>query len=346
MPGHKPPRAGLHGIVGFLFIVGVVVASPTQSRAADTPFAEILRSIVKVHAVIPGDARTAHSLGTEREGNGVVIGDDGLVLTIGYLILEASAVQVTVGTGEPSPAEIVAYDHATGFGLIHAPSLAGVKPLPLGRSADLAKGVRALAVSAEGTSRRSPVTPVAVVSRREFAGYWEYLLDSAIYTRPYHDSYGGAALLDSEGALVGIGSLFVNDAETGDEAAPGNLFVPIDLLKPILGELVEKGRSSAPANPWLGLYAGEAQGRVFVRRVARGGPAETAGVKPGDIIIGVGGCRVAGLADFYRKIWSRGAAGIEVGVDILPIGSKDLAIENVSIRSLDRHNWLKLRRQQ
>jgi len=206
MPGHKPPRAGLHGIVGLLFVVGVVVAGPTQSRAADTPFAEILRSIVKVHAVIPGDARTAHSLGTEREGNGVVIGDDGLVLTIGYLILEASAVQVTVGTGEPSPAAIVAYDHATGFGLVRAPSLAGVKPLPLGRSADLSKGVPALAVSAEGTSRRSPVTPVAVVSRREFAGYWEYLLDSAIYTRPYHDSYGGAALLDSEGALVGIGS--------------------------------------------------------------------------------------------------------------------------------------------
>jgi len=345
MPDQKPPRAGLHGIVGLLFIVGFI-AGPTQSQGADTPFAEILRSIVKVHAVIPDDARTAHSLGTEREGNGVVIGDDGLVLTIGYLILEASSVQVTEGTGEPAAAEIVAYDHATGFGLVRSPALAGVKPLPLGRSADLAEGGRALAVSAEGTSRRSPVTAVAVVSRREFAGYWEYLLDSAIYTRPYHDSYGGAALLDSEGALVGIGSLFVNDAESGDEAAPGNLFVPIDLLKPILAELVEKGRSSAPANPWLGLYAGEAQGRVFVRRVARGGPAETTGVKPSDIIVGVGGRRVAGLADFYRKIWSRGAAGIEVGVDILPIGSKDLAIENVSIRSLDRHNWLKLRRQQ
>jgi len=188
--------------------------------------------------------------------------------------------------------------------------------------------------------------PVAVVSRREFAGYWEYLLDKAIYTMPYHDSYGGAALLDSEGALVGIGSLFVNDADPSGEAAPGNLFVPIDLLKPILAQLVERGRASGPANPWLGLYAGEAQGRVYVRRIARGGPAETAGVKPGDIIIGVGGRRVASLADFYRKIWARGAAGVEVGVDILPIGSKDLAIENVSIRSLDRHNWLKLRHPQ
>ena len=238
------------------------------------------------------------------------------------------------------PAEIVGYDHNTGFGLLRAKKPLDLKPVEFGDSSALSKGDIVLAVSFGG---ERPVVATRVVSRRPFAGYWEYLLESAIFTSPPHFRYGGAALIGEDGRLLGIGSLMVNDAVQEPSPMPGNMFVPIDGLKPILQELVENSRPSAASHPWLGLYTDEAQGRVFVTRTAVNGPAEKAGIKAGDIVIGVGGKRVNSMADFFRKVWSVGDAGVEVPIDVLPRNTEDFSIERVMIRSQDRYHWLKMK---
>lgn len=314
---------------------------------ADDPLAgeknlisEIIDSVVAITAVIPDDARTVQSLGGLRSGNGIVIDADGLVLTIGYLILEAEKAAVTDSKGDLVPAALVAYDHNTGFGLLRAEKPLGIKPIKLGASGDLAEGADVIVVSKGG---RVPVMPARVSSRREFAGYWEYLLDNAIFTVPAFPNYGGAALINRKGRLVGIGSLVVNDAAGPESPVQGNMFVPIDLLKPILKELVDSGQTSAPAHPWLGIYTDERNGRVFVIRVANDGPASEAGILPGDIVIGVGGKRVSGVSDFYRKIW-KGSAGDEISLDILPVREGSIDIKPVKVKSRNRLNWLKLKR--
>ena len=306
-------------------------------EAADDPFA----SVIGVRTVVPDDARTARHLGTERTGTGVVIDGSGLVLTIGYLMLEAVEAELVVPGGSRVPARVVGYDHDTGFGLVRAGSDLGLEPAMLGESSDVAAGDRVLVVSfAEPRS----VTPAFVVSRRVFAGYWEYLLEDAIFTSPPHGNYGGAALIGSDGALLGIGSLFVQDARAGEQQLPGNMFVPIDGLKPILDDLIREGRPSTPSHPWLGVYTNQAGGRVFITRLAREGPAETAGLRPGDIIIGVGGRRVSDLVDFLRKTWARGTAGTAIPLDILRPGAGDIRVERFVVPSRDRHDWLKLER--
>ncbi len=321
-------------------VLAVVLGVPDNARAAEANAQdEVIRAVVGISALIPEDARTAAHLGVLRSGNGVVIDDDGLVLTIGYLIMEAERAAVTNADGNLVPAIPIAYDHGTGFGLLRATQPLGLKPVKLGDSAGLAEGAPVIIVSRGG---RVPVMAARVSSRREFAGYWEYLLERAIFTVPPNPQYGGAALIDADGRLVGIGSLAVNDAVSDKKPVPGNMFVPIDVLKPILSDLVEKGRSSAPARPWLGVYPNENNGRVFVRRVAAGGPADDAGIKPGDVIMGVGGKRVKGMADFYRKIWARGSAGAEIPIDMLPIGAASLDIRTVTVKSRDRLDWLKL----
>ena len=298
---------------------------------------ETFSAIVGVFANVPEDARTARSLGTRREGSGVLIDDDGLVLTIGYLIMEAESLMVMNAGGEQIPADPVAYDHTSGFGLIRARRPLHARALELGDSQSLRNGEPVLAVSYEG---RNPVVAAKVVSRRAFAGYWEYLLDNAIFTLPAHQEYGGAALIDQEGKLVGIGSLIVNDAVQEGHPVIGNMFVPVEDLKPILADLISNGRRKAPVPPWLGLYTDEAEGRVFITQVASDGPAEKVGLERGDIIIGVGGKRVGSMIDFYQKVRKQGPAGNPVQLDILPFGSTDLTIEKVIVDSLDRFDWL------
>ena len=312
-----------------------VVAEETENSARD-----ILKAVVRVHATIPSDARTAPGLGTEREGSGILIDNEGLVLTIGYLILEADGAEITTADGKTIPAAIVGYDHNTGFGLLRASRQTGVKPALLGDSENLKTGSSVLAVSFEGAK---PLVPARVTDRRTFAGYWEYLLDDAIFISPPHLQYGGAALFDANGALVGVGSLFVNDAEIKDRPVPGNMFVPINGLKPILQDLLEHGRHQTPSHPWLGVYTNEMEGRVFITRTAPGGPAERAGLQAGDVIMGVGGRRIRSLEDFYRKVWKNGDAGVEVTLDILRLQqSQNLDIQQITIQSLDRYDWLKL----
>jgi S1-C subfamily serine protease len=316
---------------------------PPSSFAAPTPgtvepeAAVLFGAIVKVATKVPADARTVRSLGPEREGSGVVIDGSGLVLTIGYLMLEAESAEITLAGGRTVPASLVAYDHDTGFGLLRANGPLGVTPVTLGKSSGLGPRDKVLVAPFGGAPM---AMPAMVVGRRAYAGSWEYLLENAIFTSPPHPSFGGAGLFDMEGKLVGIGSLIVGDAAGPGRQVPGNMFVPIDRLAPILGDLLERGRSSAPRRPWLGLASEEVRGRLFVVRVSKGGPAHEAGIEVGDMVIGVGGKPVSGLADFYRKVWARGEAGINVPIDIL----HGTAIAPVTVKSIDRYRWLKLER--
>jgi len=322
------------GLAGAGTLVATAAAAPLTAADVD----KILDAVVGIATEVPADARSAESLGRERIGTGVAIDGNGLVLTIGYLLLEASAASVFGPDGRAVPANVVAYDHETGFGLLRTVLPLEVSPIALGRSGDLKTGDTVLALGRTGSS---PLVPQKVVDRRAFAGYWEYLIDDAIFTAPPIPGFGGAALIGADGKLLGIGSLFVGDAGPGSLPVPGNMFVPIDLLKPILADLLADGRRTGPAQPWLGLYTGEAAGRVFVQRVVAGGPAEAAGVKPGDIIMGVGGQSVAGLIDFMRKVRAQGGAGIDVPVDVLSADAADAKIARRVIHSRDRLDWMK-----
>jgi len=313
--------------------VAVVQAAPGPARAAKAD--DIFAAVVKVTTEVPPEARTARFLGTQREGTGVVIDDGGLVLTIGYLILESMGAEITLATGQSVQARFVAYDHETGFGLLRAAKPLGVKPLPLGDSSKLKERDQVLVANFGGPTT---ATAAFVVARRDFAGYWEYLLENAIFTSPPNMNFGGAALVGPKGELMGIGSLIVPNATDPDKAFPGNMFIPIDALKPIFGDLLARGRSAIGPRPWLGLYAEEHLGRLFVVRVPPGGPAAAAGLRPGDIVLTVGGKTITGLADFYRKTWALGKAGITVPLTIL----RDNAPNEVGVKSMDRYDWLKM----
>jgi S1-C subfamily serine protease len=293
-----------------------------------------LASVVAVRTEIPADAFTASILGTERAGNGVVIDDNGLILTIGYLITEAETVWVSALSGAAAPAHVVGYDQATGFGLIQALGRLGAPPLELG-SADASRVGDPVIIAGEGGLPHA--LKAQVVDKREFAGYWEYLLDKAMFTSPPHPSWGGAACIGADGRLQGVGSLFVQEARGEGVASQGNMIVPIDLLKPILNDLLTLGRVDQPPRPWLGLYASEAEDTVFVAGVASGGPAEKAGIKPGDFILEVAGARVTELAATFRKIWSIGPAGSAIPLTI----ARDGAMQRITIHSADRNDFLK-----
>ena len=332
-------RIGLARALAGAFVLAILAAglatlTPSAATAQSPPEASPINAVVGVAARVPGDARTAEHLGTEREGSGVVIGDGDLVLTIGYLIMEAEQAEILLPGDRRIPADIVAYDYETGFGLLRALSPLDVTPIELGKSAELQEQAQVLAV---GYGSPPQIVPARVVSRRDFAGYWEYLLPEAIFTSPPHPGFGGAALITREGRLVGIGSLIVGEA-VEDEARPGNMFVPIDALRPIYADLLEKGRGLATSRPWLGVYSEEFRGHIIVTRVAPGGPASRAGVKANDVIAEVDGEPVATLAEFYRAIWALGNAGAEVPLTLVsPSG-----IRPVTVTSGDRYDWLKL----
>ena len=310
----------------------LVCATAAAARAASF---DAVEGVVQITAHVPHNARTASTLGTERQGTGVVIDDGGLILTIGYLILEAIEIQVEGVALEPVPAQIVAYDHETGFGLVRAEHELDLTPIPLGVSADVQPMQPLMVVS---NVSELDAAGVYVVDRRDFAGYWEYLLEDAIFTAPPHAQFGGAALINRDGRLVGIGSLLVNDAAFRGRPIPGNMFVPIDQLKPIMGDLLSRGRRADPGRPWLGVSLEEQHGRVFVTRVSPEGPAAKAGITPDDVILGIDGVQVHGLMDFYRALWDLGAAGVEVPLDVL----QGMDVRRVAIRSGDRYRYLRL----
>ena len=322
-------------VFGVLVLGFLCLAAPLPpAAAADGPLsANPLNAVVGVRAKVPPSARTAQTLGAEREGGGVVIGEDGLVLTIGYLIMEAVQTEIVEQDGTVVPADVVAYDYETGFGLLRPLTKLDATPIELGDSTDLPEETQVLVAGPDGPSA------ALVVSRREFAGYWEYLLPDAIFTAPPYRSFGGAALIGADGRLLGIGSLIVADAAEPGETFPGNMFVPISALPPIMEDLLREGRSTRPSRPWLGLYTQELRGHVLINRVAPGGPADKAGVGPNAIVTAVGGNNVSTLAEFYLAIWALGDAGVPVPLTIL---DRTSGAREVTVTSGDRYDYLKL----
>jgi S1-C subfamily serine protease len=321
-----------------LFIVSIIQLSLIVYHAgfAQEQAEEILKAVVKIRAVIPGDAVTAPLLGTKREGNGVLIDSDGHILTIGYLILESQSIEIIGPGNQVIEATYIGYDYDTGFGLLQANKPLKVKPLKLGSSSNLKQGDPALVIGYGGSDA---VLGVRVVSRAEFTGYWEYLLENAIFTAPPYQNYGGAALVGADGTLMGIGSILTQVMVTGLGSVPANMFVPVDLFKPIVADLKTLGRSRQPQKPWLGVHTQEAHGRLFVIRTMPGGPAEQARLQVGDLILKVNQQPIKGQADFYRQIWGLGEAGVKVPLSIL----RGTEIQEVTVVSGDRYQFLKPR---
>jgi len=293
-----------------------------------------LSAILGLRATIPEDAFTAGTLGTERAGSGVLIRKDGLVLTIGYLVTEAETIWLTSSSGGAVPGHVLAYDQETGFGLVQALGRLNTPPIDLGIGLRVGAGDRAI-MAAEGGRRHA--IAARVVARQEFAGYWEYVLDHAIFTAPAHPFWGGAGLISADGRLIGIGSLHVQNANGRELRRDVNMVVPIDLLPPILDDMLTYGRPNRPARPWLGLYAQEVEDAIVVAGLAERGPANKAGLRPGDLILAVREDPVASLAGLWRKVWAGGPAGCEV---VLQVG-RDNETLTVRVLSVDRTRFLK-----
>jgi S1-C subfamily serine protease len=299
----------------------------------DFDLEEVLRSIVGVKALVPPDGFTAQTLGTERGGSGVVIRPDGLIATIGYLVTEAETIWLTTHDGRAIPGHALAYDFETGFGLIQALGRLNLPALKIEDGPAPRPGDTAVLASAGG---RRHALRCTVAARQEFAGYWEYLLDEAIFTAPAHPHWGGAALIGETGELLGVGSLQLEGVRADGETERLNMVVPIDLLHPILDDLM-LGRPHRPPRPWLGLYATEHENGIVVAGLASGGPAERAGLRVGDVVLAVGEAEADDLAGLFRRIWSLGSAGVEVPLR-LNRGSRTV---DVRVTSADRNSFLK-----
>ncbi|HZF75014.1 MAG TPA: S1C family serine protease [Acetobacteraceae bacterium] len=301
--------------------------------------AHALRSVVALKAQVPQDAFSARTLGTEREGSGVVIRHDGLILTIGYLVSEAEQVWITTSTGRVVPGHALAQDFETGFGLVQALGRLEAPAIELGDPLGPKTGAACILAAAAGEPSRETEGAVActIAAREPFAGYWEYVLDEALFTAPAHPSWGGAALIGEEGRLAGIGSLVLQHRDPKGRRLDLNMVVPIGLLHPIMDDLLAYGRVNKPARPWLGLYAAEQEEGIVVASVAPRGPAEKAGLQAGDRIIGIGGEEAADLAGLWRSLWAKGSAGVRLTVEAERAGRRF----SVPVLSADRASFLK-----
>jgi S1-C subfamily serine protease len=294
---------------------------------------EALNSLVGLRAIVPADAFTAETLGTERSGNGVLI-RDGVVLTIGYLITEAETIWLHLADGRAVPGHVLAYDQETGFGLVQALARLGLPVLPLGQSKQ-AKVGDPVVVAGAGGRKHSVVARIA--AKQEFAGNWEYVLDEAIFTAPAHPFWGGTALIGRTGELLGIGSLQVQQVRESGTPEPLNMIVPIDILKPVLDDLLTLGRPNRPPRPWLGLNATEIDDKIVIARVSNGGPARRANLRTGDIVLAVANGEISDLATFFRRVWALGKAGVEVPLTIY----RDGRTFEARVTSGDRNRFLK-----
>ena len=312
------------------------VPSSAQPKADDYGYdlERALSCVVGLRTIVPPDAFTAETLGTERAGNGVFIRGNELVLTVGYLITEAETLWITLNDGRSVPGHVLGYDQETGFGLVQPLAKLDVAALEIGNSAAASMGERVV-VGGFGGRQRS--VAARIVAKQEFAGYWEYVLDEAIFTGPAHPNWGGTALIGPAGDLLGIGSLQLQHAGEKGQTQNINMMIPIDLLKPIADDLMKFGRRNAPPRPWLGLYATEVENRLVVVGLADRGPAKKADLRTGDIILSVAGKDVRDLASFFRRIWAQGAAGVEVPISIY----RDGETMELRVKSSERNRFLK-----
>lgn len=313
----------------------VKVASAVRPRPEDYSYdlEEALNSVVGLRSIIPADAFTAETLGTERTGNGVLIRDN-IVLTIGYLITEAEAIWLHLNDGRAVPGHALGYDQETGFGLVQALGRLDLRPLPVGRSKDASVGEPVVLAGAGG---QGYAVAGRIVGRQEFAGYWEYAIDDAIFTAPAHPHWGGTALIGPSGDLLGVGSLQLEQASDDGKDEHLNMVLPIDLLSPIMDDLLTLGRPGKPARPWLGLYSTEVEDRIVVVGTAKDAPAQRAKLRTGDMIMAVDGSEITSLADCYRRIWALGPAGVEVPLTVY----RDGKTFEARLRSADRNRFLK-----
>jgi S1-C subfamily serine protease len=305
-----------------------------QPGDLDFDLDRVLASILAVRTEIPPDAFTAQILGTERAGSGVVIDEKGLILTIGYLITEAETIWLTTGTGTAVPGHVVGYDQAPGFGLVQALGRLGLPAARLGTIEPLQVSDPVIVA---GHGGREQALSAKIAGKREFAGYWEYLLDEAIFTAPAHPNWGGAACLDQSGLLCGIGSLFIQHEQGERTQMNANMIVPIDLLPPVLDDLLKFGRVNQPARPWLGMYTADTQHSPVVVGLSNGSPADEAGVHVGDAVLEVDERRVSDLASMLREIWRLGPAGVDVPLTVAREGRATRLV----VRSADRNSFLK-----
>ena len=312
-------------------------ATQPSAPAAQTQIERLNRAnaaVVGLRVVVADDASSADTLGRARTGSGVVIDKNGLILTIGYLMLEAQDIQIVTQDNKTLPAQAVAYDQATGFGLVRAVlPLEGIEPVALGSLSEQRTGTPLMAVSgiqADGSD--SDLTMVQLVSKRPFSGYWEYHIDAAAFTSPPIANHSGAPLFNQQGELVGIGSLFVGDVMGGERRLPGNMFVPVDLLKPILDELRSTGTTARSHRPWIGISSTEQSGRVQIVRVSKNSPAQQAGLQPGDLVLAVDGVKVSSLEALYKKLWDRSAPDAEITLTVL----QGADIRAIQLRAVDR----------
>ena len=288
------------------------------------------KSIVSVRSTIPSEARTAASLGVEREGNGVAI-DENHILTIGYIVIESESIEIGLSDGRRLPAKLVGYDHTSGFGIIKSVVPLIMPALPLGNS-DYINSEQDLLILPSPNHGAGSI--VRSVSQRPFTGWWEYLLESPIYTTPANGLWAGAPILNENGEVLGIGSLFVSEAVPGI-SSPGNMSVPINLLKPILGDLISSGRRKSKIQPYLGISSDDSNDQIIVTRVSKGGPAFQAGIKPQDIIVTINGSQISNLKSFYEKVWKSGEAGVTIELSVLRSGS----LMNFKVKTVDRADY-------
>jgi S1-C subfamily serine protease len=317
---------------------GFEVERRLRPSAGDTGFDldQALDALVVLHARVPDDAFTAQTLGTERLGNGTVIGADGLVLTIGYLITEAEDVTLIANDGRRIAAHALGVDPVTGFGLVHALEPLDLPTLPLGDSRRLASED---AIILGGGGGRAHATLGRVIARAPFAGYWEYWLEEALFTAPGHPHWSGGALIGPSGALMGVASLRMDQPGPNGRSEPINMCVPAELLPPILDDL-SRGRQVHPPRPWLGVFSQDSGSNVVVMDVAAGGPAARAEVRAGDVILAVAGVPVKTLADFYARLWALGPAGVVAPLRL----RRERDVFEIEVRTVDRASRLKRRR--
>ncbi|MDR7376813.1 S1-C subfamily serine protease [Rhodoferax ferrireducens] len=336
-------RSALLLVIGFCSAACVAWAAP--SKALDAPVQSTMDALTRANAAVVGvrvsvaeGARSAETLGVQRSGSGVVIGPDGLIVTIGYLVLEAQSIQVVTQDNKTLPAQAVAYDLATGFGLIRPIlPLRGIQPVALGSLKDVDTGEPLMASTGpQADGDDGDVNMTQLVSKRPFSGYWEYHIDSAIFTSPPVSNHSGAGVFNQKGELMGIGSLLVGDALGRNPRLPGNMFVPVDLLKPILAEMQKTGSSQQSHRPWVGLTSSDQAGRVQIVRVSKESPAEQAGLQPGDVVLAVDGAKVSTLEGFYKKLWDRAQPDADVSLTVL----QGADLKTIVLKPVDRMNTM------